>query len=171
MEKTDYIKHLKLGPGVFQILTHHTVQHSIKVFLNVFSTNIKSWELQQHTTPPVCQAAVLRLWALVEICFILKSSHLFPGSDRVSLEQIVSTKISQLIYKISDRPVVSLLIPNFSCADFFLPNSYIFMAYVAEQPELPVGPFSMDERLERTIQFLDGHLLLGLLVNGRTNWK
>lgn len=42
------------------------------------------------------------------------------------------------------------------------------MLYVAEQPEFPVGPFGVDEGLERTIQLLDGHLLLGILVNGRT---
>lgn len=55
---------------------------------------------------------------------------------------------------------------------FFLsPGSYIFVLYVAEQPELPVGPLGVDEGLERTIQLLDGHLLLGLLVNGRTERK
>lgn len=43
--------------------------------------------------------------------------------------------------------------------------SYIFMLYIAEQPELPVGPFGMDEGLERPIQLLDGHFLLGLLIN------
>lgn len=53
----------------------------------------------------------------------------------------------------------------------FLPGSYIFMLYVAEQPELPIGPFGMDERLKRTIQLLDGNFLLGLLINGRTKWK
>lgn len=42
------------------------------------------------------------------------------------------------------------------------------MLYVAEQPEFPVGPLGVDEGLERTIQLLDGHLLLGLLVQGRT---
>lgn len=55
---------------------------------------------------------------------------------------------------------------------FFLsPGSYIFVLYVAEQPELPVGPLGVDEGLERTVQLLDGHLLLGLLVNGRTERK
>lgn len=46
-------------------------------------------------------------------------------------------------------------------------SSYIFMLYVAKQPEFPVGPFGVDEGLERPIQLLDGHLLLGLLVHGR----
>lgn len=45
------------------------------------------------------------------------------------------------------------------------------MLYVAEQPELPVGPLGVDEGLERTIQLLDGHLLLCLLVDGRTERK
>lgn len=40
------------------------------------------------------------------------------------------------------------------------------MLYVAEQPELPVGPLGVDERLKRSVELLDGHLLLGLLVDG-----
>lgn len=46
-------------------------------------------------------------------------------------------------------------------------RAHIFMLYVAEQSEFPVGPFGMNEGLERSIQFLDCHLLLGLLVSGR----
>lgn len=41
------------------------------------------------------------------------------------------------------------------------------MLYVAQQPQLPVGPFAVDEGLERPIQLLNRNLLLGLLVDGR----
>ncbi len=47
-------------------------------------------------------------------------------------------------------------------------HTNIFMLYVAKQPEFSVGTFGVDEGLERTIQLLDGHFLLCLLVNGRT---
>lgn len=45
--------------------------------------------------------------------------------------------------------------------------TYVVILYVAQQPQFPVGPFGVDERLERPIQLLDGHLLLGLLIDGR----
>lgn len=50
---------------------------------------------------------------------------------------------------------------NFKC-------SYVFVLCVAQQPQFPVGPFGVDEGLEWTIQLLDGHHLLALLVHGRT---
>lgn len=40
------------------------------------------------------------------------------------------------------------------------------MLDVAQQPQLPVGPLGVDERLERPVKLLDGHLLLGDLVDG-----
>jgi len=51
---------------------------------------------------------------------------------------------------------------------FKLNSSHIFMLYVAEEPEFPVGSLGVDEGLERPIQLLDGHLFFGLLVDGRT---
>lgn len=47
-------------------------------------------------------------------------------------------------------------------------GSYIFVLYVSQQPEFPVGPLGVDQRLEGPIELLDGHLLLGFLVDGRT---
>lgn len=41
--------------------------------------------------------------------------------------------------------MLTLLTPNSIQALSLLPGSYIFMLYVAEQPEFPVGPFGMDE--------------------------
>lgn len=52
----------------------------------------------------------------------------------------------------------------------FIDFSYIFMLYVTEQPELSVGPRGVDEGLKRPVELLDGHLLLGLLVDGRAKW-
>lgn len=48
-------------------------------------------------------------------------------------------------------------------------TTYIFMLNVAKQSEFPVSSFGVDERLERTIQLLNGHLLLGPLVYGRAS--
>lgn len=53
----------------------------------------------------------------------------------------------------------------------FLSSSYIIMLYVTEEPEFPVGPFGMNEGLERPIQLFDGHFLLSILVNGRAKWE
>lgn len=45
--------------------------------------------------------------------------------------------------------------------------SYVLVLYVSQQPEFPVSPLGVDQRLEGPIELLDGHLLLGLLVEGR----
>ena len=46
-------------------------------------------------------------------------------------------------------------------------RTHVVVVDVSQQPELPVSPLGVDQGLEGSIQLLDGHLLLRLLVYGR----
>ena len=43
---------------------------------------------------------------------------------------------------------------------------YVVVLHVPQQPQLPVGPFAVHHRVEGTRQLLDGHLGVGLGVQG-----